>query len=254
MPLPADRSHDNRLRAESFGRLAQRYDRARPGYPAALIADLVALRPGDVLDVGCGTGRAARLLSARGLTVLGVEVDPLMADVARGHGVRVEVGSFETWEPAGRSFDLIVCAQAWHWIDPALGASKAFGLLRPGGALALFWNVGDLEGAARHSFDEVYAAVAPDMARSVLRGGNRSVEPYRTSLEAAGFTISTRSYPWRERYTRVEYLELVGTHSDHSTLPPRTLAELTARLGAVIDAQGGSVTMSYQTEVVLAAR
>ena len=59
--LYADRS-----RAESFGSVAEQYDRYRPSYPAALIDDLVAPRPADVLDVGCGTGKAAVLLAARG--------------------------------------------------------------------------------------------------------------------------------------------------------------------------------------------
>jgi SAM-dependent methyltransferase len=254
MPLPNDRAHDNRRRAESFGGLAQQYDHARPGYPAALIEDLVALHPTDVLDVGCGTGKAARLLADHGLPLLGVEVDPLMAEVARGHGLQVEVSAFETWDPAGRHFDLITCGQAWHWIDPVMGAAKTFSLLRPKGTLALFWNVGDVDAALGQAFDAVYAAVTPALARSVLRGGNRSVDPYRSPLEAAGFALRTRRYPWEQRYARAEYLELVGTHSDHSTLPRRVFDELTGRLGAAIDQHGGSVTMIYSTEVVLAAR
>ncbi|MFC8820298.1 SAM-dependent methyltransferase, partial [Streptomyces rochei] len=54
-------SHEVRRMAESFGADAQRYDRARPGYPDALVARIVAGSPGsEVLDVGCGTGIAAR--------------------------------------------------------------------------------------------------------------------------------------------------------------------------------------------------
>src|SRR3954454_7614859 len=113
--------HANRARAESFGAVAANYDRYRPGYPETLIDDLLALRPTDVLDIGCGTGKAARQLVARGLDVLGVEIDPEMAAVARAHGLAVEVVGFEQWEPAGRTFDLIVCGQAWHWIDPRIG-------------------------------------------------------------------------------------------------------------------------------------
>jgi tRNA1(Val) A37 N6-methylase TrmN6 len=81
----------DRSRAESFGRVAEEYDRYRPSYPAALIDDLVALRPARVLDVGCGTGKAAVLLAERGLPVLGVEVDQQMAGVARRHGIAVVV-------------------------------------------------------------------------------------------------------------------------------------------------------------------
>ena len=72
-----------------------------------------------MLDVGCGTGKVARGLLARGLDVLGVELDPRMAALARAHGVEVEVAAFEDWDDRGRTFDLITFGDAWHWIDPA---------------------------------------------------------------------------------------------------------------------------------------
>lgn len=40
----------------------------------------------DVLDVGCGTGIASRQIAQRGAKVLGVELAPRMAEIARGHG------------------------------------------------------------------------------------------------------------------------------------------------------------------------
>jgi SAM-dependent methyltransferase len=249
------RAHDNRRRAESFGPVAAAYDRARPSYPPALIDALLARHPADVLDVGCGTGKAAVLLAARGVPVLGVEVDARMAEVARQHGVAVEVGAFETWPAAGRRFDLIVSGQAWHWIDPVAGALKAFSVLRPGGALALFWNIGDVDEPIGAALDAVYAEVAPSMPRSVLRGGNRGIEPYLPGLAAAGFGAPEhRSYPWTQTYSTRDWLELAGTHSDHSTLPPRTRARLLARLGATLDAAGGQVAVRYVTETLVVAR
>ena len=85
----ADHSSDDSLRATSgdlslmkplarersklFDREAERYDRYRPTYPAALIDDLLGPKPEglDVLDVGCGTGIASRLMVQRGAKVLG---------------------------------------------------------------------------------------------------------------------------------------------------------------------------------------
>src|SRR5579871_3495605 len=81
-------AHAYRQVAEGFGADADRYDRARPSYPADLIDRIVAASPGrDVLDVGCGTGIAARLLQAAGCRVLGVDPDPRMASVARQAGL-----------------------------------------------------------------------------------------------------------------------------------------------------------------------
>ena len=81
-------THRQRQVAESFGSDAGRYDRARPSYPGALVDRIVAASPGrDVLDVGCGTGIAARLFQAAGCRVLGVDPDERMASVARQAGL-----------------------------------------------------------------------------------------------------------------------------------------------------------------------
>ncbi|MEU6787352.1 class I SAM-dependent methyltransferase [Nonomuraea angiospora] len=124
--------HLDRARATSFGSVAEQYDRYRPECPDELIDELTASRPTRVLDVGCGTGKVARTLARRGLTALGVEADERMADVARGHGIEVEVAPFETWDDAGRRFDLMTCGDAWHWIDPDAGIAKAARVLDPG--------------------------------------------------------------------------------------------------------------------------
>src|ERR1017187_8836313 len=134
--------HQHRQVAESFGSDAERYDRARPSYPAALVERIVAASPGpDVVDVGCGTGIAARQFQAAGCQVLGVDPDARMADLTRQSGIEVEVAKFEAWNPAGRGFDAVIAGQAWHWVDPVAGAAKAAQVLRPGGRLAAVWNV-----------------------------------------------------------------------------------------------------------------
>src|SRR5258706_12445801 len=86
--------HRYRQIAESFGEDPGRYDRTRPAYPAALIDRIIAASPGrDVLDVGCGTGTAARQFLAAGCSVLGVEPDARMAEFGRRGGVAVEMAT-----------------------------------------------------------------------------------------------------------------------------------------------------------------
>src|ERR1700760_2847602 len=133
-PSPSSDQEPHRLRqvAESFGVNAERYDRARPRYPDALIQRVIAASPGvEFLDVGCGTGIGARQYRAAGCPVLGVEPDPRMAEFARRTGVEIEIGKFEDWDPSGRSFDAVVAGQAWPWVDPKVGARQAAQGLRP---------------------------------------------------------------------------------------------------------------------------
>jgi SAM-dependent methyltransferase len=155
--------HLQRNVAEGFGADAGRYDRARPTYPADLVERIIAASPGrDVLDVGCGTGISARLFQAAGCRVLGVDPDPRMAELARQGGTETDVSKFEDWDPAARTFDVVISAQAWHWVDPVAGAAKAAAVLRPGGRLAVFWNVFGPPEDLREAFGEVFRRVLPD--------------------------------------------------------------------------------------------
>ncbi|HVR01579.1 MAG TPA: class I SAM-dependent methyltransferase, partial [Polyangia bacterium] len=127
-----------------FNRMADVYD-ARPPYPAALVDALAALAPagGHVADLGAGTGHLALPLAARGLEVTAVEParDMLerlrVAASARGLAIRAEHATAEATPLAARSIDLVVVADALHFIDAELVARESARILRRGGALAV---------------------------------------------------------------------------------------------------------------------
>ncbi|GGL08259.1 methyltransferase type 11 [Sphaerisporangium melleum] len=256
--------------AESFGSDAERYDRARPRYPAAMVDAILAAGPGpEVLDVGIGTGIAARQFRAAGCTVLGVEPDARMAGFARRDGLDVEVATFEAWDPAGRTFDQVIAGQAWHWVDPIAGAAKAARVLRPGGRLAVFWNAMDPPPALGEAFAAVYRQVMPDspvyqrMIAAVTAAGSaaegysamcaKAAEGMRQAGDAFGDPEQWR-FDWEWSYTRDEWLDQVPTTGLHTRLPPDTLARLLEGIGAAIDAAGGGFTMKCATLVCIAAR
>lgn len=250
--------HHDRRRAESFGTDPERYDRSRPTYPDSLIDELSPAGK-DVLDVGCGTGIAAGLLADRGGRVLGVEIDPRMAELARRKGIPVEVSSFEAWDPAGRTFDLLSAGQAWHWIEPLSGVAKAASLLRPGGRLALFWNVGRIPDDISARIDAIYEAVAPGAdSYSYLLGFARGhdndgqLAAIRSCPSLSEPAVST--FPWSRSYTRDEWLDQLPTHSDHAALPPAVLDRVLSEVGTVIDSFGGAFEMQYRTMLISAVR
>jgi SAM-dependent methyltransferase len=255
-----DELHLNRARAESFGSMAQQYDRYRPTYPDALFDDLAALEPMQVLDVGCGTGKAAVALARRGLSVLGVEVDERMADVARGYGIAVEVAAFETWADAGRQFDLITCADAWHWIDPILGIPKAARLVRVGGTIALFRNFSTVDEPVIDAFDAVYRRHAPEVTQ-VWRPTGLKEHSFSDSADADPFadndtfsSVETRTYRWERTLSADEWVGLAATVSDHQRLGHERLAALLQALHALIQTLGGTVHSHNETYVLLARR
>jgi SAM-dependent methyltransferase len=262
-PSPRPQPHQHRQVAESFGADAERYDRARPRYPDAMVDQIVAASPGpEVADVGCGTGIEARQFQAAGCTVLGVEPDARMADFARRSGVEVEVATFEAWDAAGREFDAVVAGTAWHWVDPIAGADKAAQVLRPGGRLAVFWHVFQLPSEVAEAFAAVYHRVVPDSPFN-LQGSRSALDLYQAMFTKAadgirqvgGFSDPEQwRYDWEQSYTRDEFLDLLPTQGTLTGLPPDKLAEVLAGVGAAIDTLGGSFTMPYVTVAVTALR
>ncbi|MGP4110897.1 class I SAM-dependent methyltransferase [Streptomyces sp. 4N509B] len=261
-PDPA-RPHQARQTAESFGADARRYDQARPGYPDDLVARVVAGSPGPVvLDVGCGTGIAARQFQAAGCAVLGIEPDPRMADLARSRGLRVEVATFEAWEPAGRVFDAVVAAQSWHWVDPAVGAVKAAEVLRPNGRLAIFGHVFEPPAEVAEPFAAAYRRVAPDspFARQPAR---RPLETYQAGYARVADALRETErfdepeqwrFDWERSYTRDQWLDLLPTTGGLTRLRPDQLAGILDAVGHAIDALGGRFTMRYTTLATTAVR
>lgn len=247
------RMHAERERAESFGSVAEQYDRFRPSYPVALIDDLLALGAAEVLDVGCGTGRVGRLLVERGMSVLGVEIDAEMAAVARRHGMTVEVSSFEDWTAGERRFDLLVSGQAWHWLDPEPAVAKAAAVLRPGGTAVVFWNIGSLDEPLSSRMDAVYR----DRAPQVLRDKDRRTDtepPYRHDFDSSKLfePAFVRSYRWEEVYSTERWVQMVQTHSDHVTMEPAVRAAVLADVADLIDADGGRLLTRWVTHTVFA--
>ncbi|GAA3462782.1 class I SAM-dependent methyltransferase [Saccharothrix longispora] len=254
--------HRAREAAESFGVDAERYDRTRPRYPDALVEAVVAASPGpDVLDVGCGTGIASRQFRAAGCRVLGVDIDPRMAAFARRGGSAVEVAAFEDWDPAGRSFDAVVAGQTWHWVDPAAGAAKAAAVLRPGGRLALFWNVFQPPPEVAAAFDEVHRRVLPDSphnpwAAPALPGYSLLFDKAADGVRGTGaFDEPERwRFDWERPYRRDEWLDQMPTAGVAGLVPPDAFAALVAGTGEALDALGGTFTMGYAAVVVTATR
>lgn len=264
MPVPEPvQSHQARQVAESFGTDAARYDRARPPYPDALVQRIIAASPGtDVLDVGCGTGIVSRQFRAAGCTVLGVDPDERMADFARHTGIDVETGTFETWDPRGRSFDAVVAGQSWHWVDPVAGAAKAGTVLRPQGTVTAFWHVFEPPHDIREAFATAFARAVPDSPFNVL-GDRQAGDVYQAMLTkaadgmraAGGFGAAEQwRFDWQHDYTRDEWLDLLPTTGGLTRLSSGTLAEVLTAVGSAIDAIGGGFTMFYTTFAVTARR
>ena len=138
-------SVDRDVRAASFARVADAYERARPGYPSDAVRWLTGDRPLDVVDLGAGTGKLTRSLVGLGHRVTAVEPLPEMAAHLRAAvpGVTTVEGGAEAIPLEAASADVVTVAQAFHWFDHGPALREIARVLRPGGRIALVWNVRD---------------------------------------------------------------------------------------------------------------
>jgi SAM-dependent methyltransferase len=252
--MPLHGMHDQSERARSFGAVAEEYDRYRPGYPDTLIDDLVAAGPRHALDVGCGTGKAAVLLAARGVDVLGLEPDAAMAAVARRHGLTVQQSAFENWKAPAGGFDLITFAQSWQYIDPAQAAPRLAAYLNPGGLVARFWNYHVFEPTVTASLDAIYDELAPEVG---YFGHDLSEldEPPDPIRDTDGLKLlPSRTYWWQGRQTTEEWVGRMGTYADHRRLGLDRLSTLQRRVAEAINDLGGILEVRYATLCLLGQR
>lgn len=139
-------SEIHRTAARGFDAAADVYERARPDYPAEAIDHLIAeLPPGRWLDLAAGTGKMTRQLVARGLDCVAVEPVPGMRArlAAALPATEVLEGTAEAIPLPDASVDAVVVAQAFHWFEHDAALAEIHRVLRPGGRLALVWNVRD---------------------------------------------------------------------------------------------------------------
>jgi trans-aconitate methyltransferase len=250
----------------AFGQVAEQYERARPSYPAAAIEQVLAyvrLEPGErVVEVGAGTGKATRLLAARGLRVLALEPDPAMAAICRRvtnpELVEVRETDFESWR-ADRPGGLVFCAQAWHWLDPVLRWRRAAEALRPDGAVAALWTFPLWERIPlRAALDEVYAAAVPELAANFpLHPGSRAERVAGNWREEVGdgfADVRIGVHDWTRSYTAWAYADMISTHQDHIRLAPDRRGALLDRVRETIEHDGGTIEMAFRTSVCLARR
>lgn len=125
------------------------YARHRPGYPEEIIG---ALRENGlpegarVADLGAGTGISSEYFLRHGCRVKAVEPNEDMRREAeewlggRPGFEAVSGTAEETGLPAGE-FDLAAAFQAAHWFDFDRALAEMRRLVRPGGLLAMAWNL-----------------------------------------------------------------------------------------------------------------
>ena len=261
-----DMAELDETRRTSFDRQAERYEANRPSYPDAAIEHLLrrsGIRSGGrILEVGAGTGKATLQFARRDFSVLAIEPGSRMAAVLRHKvaaypKVSILETTFENCDVPAASCDVVVAAQAFHWVRPEVRYEKAAGLLRSGGAFGWMTNEKqELEPGLRLELDEAYSEWFPSAEhRGPYQAGVTLQKPLH-ELEASGHfePPDVVTFPWRTTYTSKSYVELLNTYSDHAVQPESVRSGLYAAIESLIDRRGGEIEIPYITAVLCALR
>ncbi|MCX4572358.1 class I SAM-dependent methyltransferase [Streptomyces sp. NBC_01571] len=250
---------------DTFDEAAELYDRARPRYPAALVDELagrVGLGPGvRVLEIGPGTGQLTVPLARLGCDVTAVELGPALAAVARRNlrdfpRARVEVAEFERWPLPRDPFDLVVCATAFHWLDPAVRVARAGDALGPDGVLALV-TTHHVAGGSTDFFARVQACYErwdPATPPGLRASDEADVATDTGELERWGRVTSYR-FAQEITYSTREYIDVLLTYSGHRALDAPARRGLLRCVEDLIETRhAGSITKRYLHELLLTRR
>jgi len=160
--------------ARSFDAAASVYAGARPGYPDQALDWLLPAHARDALDLGAGTGKLTAQLVARGLAVSAVEPSDRMRaelEAELSGSVTALPGRAEEIPLPDASVDVVLVAQAWHWVDTARAVPEVARVLRPGGRLGLLWNRRDERVAWVAALSEILTVPDPGARADAARPG-----------------------------------------------------------------------------------
>ena len=250
----------------TFDTVAATYEKLRPGYVDALYQDIFAYRPLDAssraVEVGIGGGQATGPILATGCAVTAVEPGANFCALCREKfaaypGFTAVNARFEDADLPPESCDLVYSASAFHWVPEEIGYRKVFDILRPGGAFARFANhpFKDKGRPGMHeALQEVYAIYMPG---SLVPNEYSEEQAARRAEIAAkyGFTdIQHRLYHRTRDFTAAEYVQLLGTYSDHIAIEEKTRGRFFREIGEAIDRLGGRITIYDTIDLQLARK
>jgi ubiquinone/menaquinone biosynthesis C-methylase UbiE len=241
--------------AGGFSTAADAYERGRPGYPEeamAWLSERLRLEPGrDVLDLAAGTGKLTRALVPFGARVIAIEPIDEMREQLFGALPDVDAfdGTAESIPLPDGSVDAVTCGQAFHWFRAQEALREIHRVLRPGGTLALVWNMRDLSDPLQA---RIYEILEPHGA------GVRSYRDFtpEAAVDGSGLfgPVEQRSWPYVQRLSRAHLVDRIASISYIAILDPDTRAEV---LSEVLDAAEGlpePISIPYTTQAYVADR
>ncbi len=255
----------------TFDTVAYTYEKLRPGYVAELyqaIFDYITIdENSNVVEIGSGGGQATVPILMTGCKLTAVEYGKQFSELLKEkfkeyQKFSVITGKFEDVEFQENAFDLVFSASAFHWVPEKIGYEKVFSMLKSGGAFARFANHPYRDKgnpALSEEIDKIY-----DEYYNKLHNKKREVLTEYKEVQAKdramiadkyGFTDIQYALFHRERvFTAKEYIELLGTYSDHIAIEETIRIKFFSKIEEAINKYGGTITVYDTIDLQLARK
>ena len=231
-----------------FDTIPEQFDRFRPRYSRELFDFLIAYAGIDrtkcVLELGPGTGQATDPILQTGCEYHAIELgEHLYAKMKEKYGAypnfHIVNDDFITHDFGSRRFDMIYSAATIQWIPEDVAFSKTFGLLKPGGILAMMLTVSDyktpneaLYARIQALYDRYFKPETP-----YTHGGFR----YDHAADYGYVDFERHDFRGRREMDPDEYVSFCGTHCDHIVLPDSCRIPFFEGLRNAVAENGGKV-------------
>ncbi len=253
-----------------FNNISEIYHISRPAYPDSLVEDLIGscalTQESRILEIGVGTGKLTEAFAKRGMKITGIELGDKMAVTAQEalssfKNVEIIVGDFNSYDFASASFDAVIAATSFHWLDPDKRIQKIHKILDKNGVVAIVdtrhvdAGVDNFLSASQRCYRE-YESNTPDDYR-LPTPEEADKEGFRLKGEFLGkFTTSfQKSYFSNIIYSSRDYLNLLQTYSDVIAMEESRRNGLLNCIGGMIENEfGGKITKSYLWQLFVAGK
>jgi SAM-dependent methyltransferase len=237
--------------AAGFGSAAEVYERARPSYPPEAI-DWLLMRTGveegdTIVDLGAGTGKLTRLLAPAGARIVAIEPVPEMRALI-GVG-EVMDGTAEAIPLDDGAAALVTVAQAFHWFDLDRALPEIHRVLRPGGRLALVWNMRDLDDPVQRGVEDL---LAPLRGRLTAQREGK----WRAPLAASPLfgEPETAEFRYEQQFTGDDLVDRVASTSFVAAMADDKRRPLLDQVRALAAGRPEPFPFPYLTEVLINPR
>jgi 2-polyprenyl-3-methyl-5-hydroxy-6-metoxy-1,4-benzoquinol methylase len=165
------------------------------------------LKPGRMLEIGCGNGSRLARMHALGWEVEGQEVDPGAAEsVMQAHNFILHLGVLHKLSLPDASYDAVIMNHVIEHIHDPIGIlSECYRILKPDGTLVL--TTPNSESLGHKTYQSAWMGLDPPrhlyifsqktLSTVVMKAGFRNFEVFTTSAKAEAFATGSLNIKYK---------------------------------------------------------